>query len=93
MLFSASSRYTEGNIGPECDIYSDGCDFWGAEGSGKDLGGEEDEMEVEDEDDASCFGASDASSFGGWRLDISSPSSANKAIIFPILTFFVPSGT
>ena len=32
-----------------------------------------------------------ASSAGGWRFEMSSPSSASKAMIFPTGTFLVPS--
>lgn len=41
------------------------------------------------EDSCFFFGA-DSSSFGGSRLDISSPSSARRAMVLPIGTFFAP---
>jgi hypothetical protein len=37
-------------------------------------------------------GGGEISSFGGWRLEMSSPSSARSAIIFPTAMFLVPAG-
>jgi hypothetical protein len=40
-----------------------------------------------------CCRLGDTSSCGGWRLEMSSPSSASRAMIFPTTMFFEPSGT
>lgn len=50
ILCSARRRYTEGKMGPECDIGSDG----DAEGSGDDLGGAGG-LEVDSEGKGSCW--------------------------------------
>lgn len=54
-------------------------------GAGSDFG-------VAGSDGADCWvGSGLASSAGGWRLEISSPSSASRAMTLPTGTFLVPS--
>lgn len=86
---SWSRRYTEGNSGLEWNKGVDGYNCEGRDGTaisagvGGSGGGGEEEV-------AACLGVR-FSSFGGWRFEMSSPSSARSAMIFPTGTFLAPS--
>lgn len=94
MPSSASSRDTEGKMGPECSAWVAAGGFGADSGSegGEDRGGSDFFDGSGAAAAASCFGSSFDSSLGVSKLDISSPSSASKAITFPTSTFLVPSG-
>ena len=64
------------------------------EGEGVDVEGvgADSDVVVVGSDGADCWAGSGlASSTGGWRLEISSPSSASRAMTLPTGTFLVPS--
>lgn len=85
---------TEGKIGP---LGKSWCPEWGVDGSGEDEDlveeGKEEDEEAEAEDSCSLGAGLDSDSVGGWRLDMSSPSSASIAMSVPTDTFFAPSPT
>lgn len=92
MLCSISKRWTEGKSGRECD----GGDEWEWEGS---FGGVS-EIGCDFASDVSrlagSWGAAAAGfgdSLGASRLEMSSPSSARRAMTLPTGTFFEPSGS
>jgi len=86
ILFSRRRRWTEGKSGLECEGGEDECEGGGGGGNEEDFFGTGVGSGVGEADCLNC-------SFGGSRLDISSPSSARSAITLPTATFFAPSGS
>lgn len=95
MLFSSRSLCTDGKRGRECSGGASECASadWGGAGSdvkrplGLGVGGGVDELT------SACLGGGGAaSSLGISRLDMSSPSSARRAMVLPMGTPLVPSG-
>jgi len=86
-LCSWSNRITDGNNGRECSMRLCGGGGVDVEGVGADS-----DFGVVGSDGADCWvGSGFTSSTGGWRFEISSPSSASRAMTLPTGTFLVPS--